>query len=314
MIPATEMIRILSCLSIAVVIGLVNVERVQASSQTTLNLKPEDPLEISDIVVRGVVEKLMPGQFDLSSGTPGTTPSFLPSITARVRLLEVLRGSWSGPNMLIVALHDSDALAKGQEYIICGVWNKNRQTYVTAPHIGIYAKDGGGHWTRRLMPPGSDFQVEADTLTTDEVHARIERGSLRSVTGRSDLIVTGTIIAQQDSVYALDDGRPGRMRRYSLEVGEVLKGQVADGNVEFVVPRPAECMPAWTRYTPKADVGQRWLVFLQAGEWGLYPFAGRNSMLLIDGDELIYNSIVPYPRTRTETIGIIQSEVQREGH
>jgi hypothetical protein len=99
--------------------------------------------------------------------------------------------------------------------------------------------------------------------------------------------------------------------RYKLQVREALKGEIDGGQVEFVIPQVYE--PALgLRATPKIEVGQEWLVFLQASERGLYPFAWRNSLLRIQEDSLIYNSHVTYPWTRSETVRHIRDEVRSE--
>jgi len=211
--------------------------------------------------------------------------------------------------MTVFALHDRAALLRGREYVICGMWDKRKQTFVTAPHIGIYAKDGNDRWTRQLMPARSDFEIEPDTVTNADLRARVENGSLNSVTRRSDVIVRGRVISRQDSTYTVKLLH-GRMKHHKLQVSEVLKGQVTTRQIEFVIAEPAEYMPAWSRYTPPIEVGQEWLVFLKAGDRGLFPFAGRNSLLRIEEDRLIYGSAFDYPQTCSETIRRIRMEVQ----
>jgi hypothetical protein len=303
------------CNCLAVVVALLSMEFAQADQTipALVGIPPEDPLEVSHIVVRGVVESVTTSQFDLSDGSPGTSPAVFESITAQVRVLETLRGGWTGPDITFVALGDPTSLARGGEYIICGLWNQTRRTFVTGPHIGIFTKDGDDRWIEQPRPTGRSGRVhEPVALTSADVLARLRSGSLDGVTRQSDVIVSGTVVSKHDSDYVIGDGRRGTMTHYRVRVEAVIKGHVTTGHVEFVVPQVNEYVPEWYRFTyPNIELGQEWLVFLRTGDRGLYPFAGRNSLLLIDEERLIYDSIVDYPQTRSETVRRIQSEVER---
>lgn len=296
--------------SLTVALAFLNIDVIQASETVPAlaGLRPEDPLQVSHVVVRGVVERATAGQFDISSGEPGTSPAFFECVTVQVRVLELLRGSWSSPDITFVGLGDKAMLVRGKEYIICGLWNNAHRTFVTGPHIGIYARDAGDRWIKERMRSGRSQETDEPlVLTLAEVHSRVEEGSLNTVTRQSDVIVEGKIISTQDIEYVAAYGRHGTMRHYKLKVNEVLKGNVTTGDVVFVIPRLNEYVPSWTRPFPDIDVWQEWLVFLKVGERGLHPFAGKNSLLRIDGDSLIYDSVVQYPQTHSETIRRIQS-------
>jgi hypothetical protein len=78
--------------------------------------------------------------------------------------------------------------------------------------------------------------------------------------------------------------------------------------IEFVVPLTSSAY-ARSRSAPQVKAGEKWLLFLQASDLGLYPFAGRNSFLRIKGDKL-FNNDVEYSRTRREATKAIR-ESQR---
>ncbi len=292
----------------AVVVGIAI--GVSDASQVE-GIYPEDPLQVSDIIVRGVIEDITPIQFDISSGDFGTEPSFIRGSEIRVRVHAVLRGTWHESRISMVVLNDDRSLLKGREYILCGSWAKYARTFVTGTHIGIYANGGRGRWIKRPSPWG--MATEPDTLSTTEVRARLERGSLRYVTRESEVILTGTIISERDSAYAYN-GQNGRTKYYLLQVDAVLKGRVKARYVTVAIPQLREYVPVPIRPTPPVRRGEEWLLFLKREDWGAYPFAGRNSMLLIDGDDLLYNSEVRCPRTRDEAIAYIRYQVRCERH
>jgi hypothetical protein len=276
---------------------------VGVASKTSI--KPEDPLEVSDLVVQGVVQKVEPGRFTYPTHPPDSLR--FDSVKVSMSVQKVLRGNWSAKTITIVVLHDSDAFEVGRDYTVCAYWYPIKNSYVTTPWIGFYGK-GDGHWIRRLAP---DNDVEPDTLSQADVVARIDKGSLRSVTRRADLVVAGKVIAMDDSVYATANGWHGRVMHYTLQVGEVLKGKVDRKQVMFVIPGSPET-PLGRRPTPEIAVGEEWLLFLQSSKLGYYPFAWRNSLLRIENDKLIYNSTVIYPESRSRATQLVRQEAQRE--
>lgn len=301
-------------LAVAAALWFAQLENVRASQVIPAldpALEPEDPLQISDLIVRGVVENVTPSQFDISSGEPGTTSVFVRSSVVRVKVWAVLRGSWNAPKISMVVLFDYDGLVKGREYIFCGSWRKDKRTFVGGPNIGIYANGGRGRWIKRPRP-SAPFPTP-DTLTTRDVRSRLERGSLRYVTRQADVILTGTVVSERDSAY-VKDGQRGRTKCYTVKVGDVLKGRATARYITMAIPQRGEYIPVWIRYTPPVRVDQEWLLFLEREEWGLYPFAGRNSMFLIDGDSLIYNAGVRCPRTRAEAMAQVRYQVRGEKH
>jgi hypothetical protein len=179
--------------------------------------------------------------------------------------------------------------------------------------MGIYASRADKQWERQVVP-GFSPPIEPDVFTETELSRRIENGSLRSVTQQSEVILTGTIVSKADRQYKGDNGRTGMMRTYTVRVAEVLKGGVSGTQAEFVLPWGGEYIPDWVRYTPRVEIGEQWLLFLRRDKHGLYPFSGRNSMLRINGDDLIFNAKLKYPLTRNETMQRVRSEVRHEMH
>lgn len=267
--------------------------------------KPEDPLEVSDLVVQGIVQKAEPGEFSYPT-QPADSLRF-ESVKVTLQVTKILRGSWTSTTIVIVSLHDPEAFVSGKNYIVCAKWYPIKQAFVTAPYMGIYAQDGK-QWVRRTS---KEYQIKPEVLTQADVSARVDKGTLRSLTRRADLVVTGQIVAVEDSVYSLSNGWHGRMRHFSVTVDQVLKGHSSRGQISFVIPRASNTVLGH-QPTPEIAVGERWLLFLRSSDLGFYPFAWRNSLLRIEGDKLIFNSKVTYPESGPQAIARIRQEAQIE--
>jgi hypothetical protein len=266
-------------------------------------MKGQDPLEVSDLIVRGMIEHVEPTKLSVQGSE---SPLAFDGVTARVKVLEVLRGKWSEPEITVTVLHDANALVNGREYVICAFWFKRNQVFVTAPHLGIYDKTSASRWVRYLGPEAQQVSIDPDTLSSGDMDARVARGSLDSLAEQSTLVVSGVVVAVHDSVYAIGEGH-ATIEHCTLAVKRVLKGNASESQVDFVIPKTRE----FTRNhsTPNIEVGQEWLLFLQASKAGLYPFAGSNSFLRVEGDKLFYHD-VEFAHSYSKTARVI-AEMQK---
>jgi hypothetical protein len=139
----------------------------------------------------------------------------------------------------------------------------------------------------------------------------MREASLSGVTDSSHVIARGVIDSVWTSQYPAGEGRVGRMQHWRLRVVEWLKGEATGSSIEFVVPTiEATFVPKWYRDVPRGiGKGTEWLVFLKTGERGFYPFGGPNSLLQIEGQELIYDNKVRYPLNLREATRAIRSAV-----
>jgi hypothetical protein len=275
-----------------------------------------DPLQHSHLIVRGIVTDIR--QERSSFGKWGIVPQGSPQSSVPMQVTKVfvtisdlLKGTWAEDNVAFaLSLQGEDVLfGLDQEFIICGKWQGRSDggVFVTGSHLGVYRKEGFS-WVRRVM----DVAITpAETLTNDQVIQRIRQSSLGNVTHAADVIARGTIIAAWESSYDAGSGLVGAMRHYKLRVADALKGIVSEEYVEFVVPRiDVSYVPKWYRDVPRGiGTQQEWLVFLRRDERGMYPFAGTNSLLKVEGEELIYDMAVKYPDGLRAAVRKVRSEV-----
>ncbi len=270
-----------------------------------------DPLQHSHVIVRGVVLASKSTSRQEAGWTFPGAPSNVTTIQVRVNNL--LKGK-RFENELELAAYGSIAplFEIGGEYIFCAKLRtvNDREALVTGTWIGIYQR-GGERWNRVVL---DDVVERRETLTDDQVRARLKAAQLNDIAQTSDVIARGTIERMWETSYAVDSGKLGRLTHVRLRAIEVLRGSASSDVVEFVIAqvRGAGYVPDWYRITPAGmKEGQMWLVFLRRGDHGLYPFGGPNSLLQLDGDKLIYDNAVEYPNNIKEALAAIREEVGR---
>jgi len=179
--------------------------------------------------------------------------------------------------------------------------------YTTGEGTGMYSKSDTDEWMRVVIDKET---TPAEHLRMTEVRSRIAMASLQSVTTSSDVIVRGAIVGIRRATASSQE----ELTIYTVRVEEQLKGQTPSQKIEFVVPRAnASVVPGWFRWVPEqVNVGEQWLLFLRKSELGLYPFAGPNSMLRVDGTSLLFDLAVPSPSDLPGTVEKIKREVASE--
>jgi hypothetical protein len=275
-----------------------------------------DPLQDSHIAIRGVVTRV--GFEETTLGDWGLVPNGSPQSVVRKEVAkvymtvgEVLRGSWTDREIVFaLSLRGEDALfSQDKEFIVCGKWRKLAKAgiFMTGSHVGIYRQKGQS-WVRCVT--GVDGSP-AETLTSEEVTKRLRNSDVANVTRASDVVARGVIVATWQSEYRTETGQVGALRHYKLRVTQLLKGARQEF-IEFVIPRiDVAYVPKWYRETPQGIAEQQeWLVFLRNGEYGLYPFAGANSLLKVEGDALIYDMAVKYPYDVKAAMLLVREEVK----
>ncbi len=198
-----------------------------------------------------------------------------------------------------------------REYVFCAMSRSvgSRRVFVVSPRLGLYARDGGS-WDRVVLDTALDTR---ETLTDEQLRARLERARLANIARSSDVIARGTVVGKRESNYVLETGETGSLIHFTLKTTEVLKGEVSGEFIEFVVAKVggADFVPNWYRRTPRGITeGQQWLVFLRSGDRGLYPFGGPNSLLRVEGELLIYDNAVEYPDNVKEALGVVRAEAR----
>jgi hypothetical protein len=289
---------------------------VSATSPESLSgIEEYDPLQHAHLVVRGKVlevsvERIHMSDWDMAD--VGMEESMMTVTKVRFAVTSVLRGNLSKHEIDFGANGGfANLFEKGHEYIVCAKWRriKGDGLYMVGPYLGIYRRDDL-NW-RRI---GEEMRSKGgESLTDQQLISRVEAGSMSATALLADVIARGRIIRTWQSDYVGENGLVGELVHYALEVKELLRGEAASGKIEFIVARVSAYTPPWYRVvTRDIGVGEEWYVFLQRGERGLYPFAGPNSLLRVEGDTLIYDNAVVYPMGAKAFDEMIRSEVSHD--
>lgn len=276
------------------------------------------PLEDSHLIVRGqivnvTVERKTLGEWGAveQDDRAALWPIDIASITVLVR--ETLKGTWKFDEITFHTRGKGDLFTEGREMIICARkrMHNGSEIWTAGEHLGLYSRSKGNRWT--LVTTDAALRA-SETLSYEALVGRIRHVDLPNVVAASDIVAKGVIASVEEASYSSSDGRAGKLTRYTLRVEELLKGSSTSGLIEFVVPHiDASYVPSWTRLVPVGiSKGQEWYVFLRMGDLGAYAFAGPNSLLLLDGNRLVFDMTVDYPLPPKEAKRIIISEVSRE--
>ncbi|MDH4039004.1 MAG: hypothetical protein OEV86_16135 [Candidatus Krumholzibacteria bacterium] len=258
---------------------------------------PYDPLLWSPLIVRGFVEEcgtrrvpqseFYPGRPDLGSANP---PGALYAVYfVRVRVVETLRGSVSGPTVELDNTQNNycSLLPLQHEVIVCASFNPVilGGSYATGDQYGFFGRDGnvwipGVRRSQEAPPPAAHYPHYPE-MTDAQLRARIAQVGLPAVTREADLIVTGDVVAAIDG---------DRATQVTLRVADLLKGTAAD-SVAFLTGGGWHYGRPDSRLGPAPKPGERWVAFLKMGTAGYFAFAGCNGLMRVDGERLIYGYV-----------------------
>lgn len=278
----------------------------QASATSPFGATPLcDPLQQSHLIVRGVVvdnrdETMTLGQWGAVPENDQDAGIRIGMSLVRVSVEEVLKGKWTDKEIVFRVRDQPWLLERGKEYVICGLWRQvqNGGFFVTEPGIGFYVKESNG-WTActssRIHP--------GEGMKNEDMVSRIREADVAHVTAAADVVARGTVIKTWDPESSNDPTHDKRATHYELRVIETLKGPSRD-TLDLVVS-PGLCVPRGMA------PGQEWLVFLKSGEGGFFPFAGRNSLLKVESDRLIFDMSVEFPETTDKVRRTVRAEVSQ---
>jgi len=135
-------------------------------------------------------------------------------------------------------------------------------------------------------------------ITSADLAALIRETKPATLARKADVIAVGSVTSTSDSSVAHGDASI-RVEKVRIRAEQVLKGAVGNNEIEFLVSRGFPTPAWWTKTPYELHIGQRWFVFLAQHDDGFfYPLAGHNGLLLVHGQELIYDRSVTYPYSR----------------
>lgn len=270
-----------------------------ANAATGGSFAAEDPLLWAHVIVRGEILDIEDGSTTLEEwGVVSAGETLVVGIeNVRVRVLETLKGA-SMPDTLVVSFRDSlhrphaRPYGIGNEVLLAFYYNAAVDRYQLANYRGLFVREGDD-W---VHPDPSQFRYSVDSrsLKYEEIRLRVESMGIASVTRSADLIVEAILTTVDES---------GDDECWSLTVSKVLKGnyeagqlgfcvRVRGGNRQVQIPRGA---------TP----GGRWLLFLAQAGGRFQPLKGKNGMLMLDGEVVLYDLAVPMPISHSQLVSTI---------
>lgn len=264
--------------------------------------RTSDPLLYGHVVIECTVSELANKEVTLDQLGIGDLPGVTTILKeARVVDLKVLRGVYSG-RAILIDMNALEGIAAekliGKRVVLCGRWKPHLGEFVVASSRSILAWSDSG-W-RRLY----DGQV----LPQTELNRIIDSAQPNAVLKQATVVVSGRITSREEAQVEFASGRSSKVWRVTLEVEGVLKGEATSPHVSFVVIRD-EYTPPWRGQAPsKLLPGETWIAFLAEYEGFLAPVLGKNGLLMVDGERLVYDRTVSYPLSRSALERMVREE------
>jgi hypothetical protein len=292
------MSRVLTLVVVVFLFAPLQVAAISVADSTII--RALDPLLYSHVVVRGCVatitKKFIPLQ-QLGRGEPGDETDIEVVSLAHA---ETLRGVGS-PKSIAVHWHMDTYKLLGKEVIFCGKWRPGLGLYIVGSGVQCLVETEADLWSRY---DGSE------TITTDELQARLRRARPETVARSARIAVIGRVDSVADSVISVE-GHVVTVRKIRLRIEQLLKGQHEGNAIEFVIVLAAGAYaPPWSTATPREfDKGEEWIAFL-AGEPGFYyPSSGMNGLLRVEGDTLLYDRVLPIQDSRSKFLKTVEEAI-----
>lgn len=259
-----------------------------------------DELLYTDLVVKGVVEFLdgerVPVQAYMPSDPrPDVT---IPISVVRLRVLDVLKGSYHKPSLTFVVpggepgspvgLSDmSYDLDVGNQVVLSLVFWKYMKggMYMLRSDLGRWDKSDGD-WVNHAH--------REVTEGPDAIRAALAPAEPERMFAQADVVVAGKVtnshMEEQDGV---------GVDVVTVQVIDAWKGKPGATLTFRAIPRGGMNL-AWWRPVPAIETGTEWVFFLKKYDDWYFPFAGTNGLLRIDGDRLIRASATDYGISKPE--------------
>ncbi len=254
-----------------------------------LSLRTSDPLLYAHVVIQCTVKNLATREVTLDElgvrDMPGVTTLVK---EAGIDEIKVLRGTYQDSSIII----DLNSLMSiepntliGKRVILCANWKPQLGQYVVGSSRSVFVQSGAA-W-RRLYREGTLSQLRLDEL--------LQSVRPDNIATEAEIALVGRVLSAEKSRVELESGGSAKVWTITLQVQESLKGDIPTKEISFIIPR-GDYVPEWRGDDPgKFVAGEPWLVFLVKKDGFLVPMFGKNGLLLVDGDNLLYDRTVRYP-------------------
>jgi len=267
------------------------------------SLRAFDPLLYEHIVVKGRVAKvtrkrILTKKLGYEEYQDSDAEVFIQVVT--LQDANVLRGAELPKDFAFKWQYQTRGLLD-KEVILCASWLSPLQAYIISYGLQCLVESGSGVW--------SSYDG-TETLTTAEVEAALESTRPESVARSADVGVIGHVASVADSTVE-ENGRPIVLRKVRLQIDELLKGQYQRPEIEFAFALVSGMhAPPWMTETPREyKIGETWIAFLTRGPDFYYPCCGKNGVLQVKGDTLLYDRLVPIKYSRGKFLKLVQEAI-----
>lgn len=220
---------------------------------------------------------------------------------AQLSHVVVLKGSQL-PQEVYVGLPVVDAVVS-HRVILCCYWIPGLHMYGSVYPQHAYVKRGD-EWVQLE----DALNAPEISISATDLKVLIAGTQPAHLAADADLVAVGRLESVSDSSIAFGDS-PLRVQKVLLVPDTVFKGE-STSPIEFCIARGAP-FPRWNTKTPyQFEVGETWFVFLKRHEEGFYyPAAGVNGLLLVHGQELLFDRKVHYPYSRLSLTRLVKASL-----
>ncbi|MEJ2719790.1 MAG: hypothetical protein P8181_01435 [bacterium] len=322
--------------SAAIILGAIMLMGLNTRcTASEIQFTPKGSILYGDLVVRGVITDLVPeivSEDNYIQDTPTPEEGF-PITNVDLDVLEVIKGYWPDQRLRAIVLggypdgvpNDSgiivDILGKGYGYSynynvgdeVILVLNYRRAmkggSFVVAQDEGRYIKSGD-EWVN---------QGTKDTTISLEEIRDLARSTLpQNLFEKADVVALGTVedasldTERYSEVSPITNLRRNDIQWITLRVSQLFKGKPEGPTIRFeMVVRGGDNL-SWYRPVPTIREGEEWLCFLKIGPDGLFPFAGVNGLLKMDGDVVWRDNYIKCKYSRSELLNLLPRQGERD--
>jgi hypothetical protein len=266
----------------------------------------DDPVEYGDLVVSGILEDIHVDDYPLGDfgwPNPGNDDSGVALSVLEIAIDDVIRGGAKTDRVKIFG-HAGLArmLSPGERLLICAYFNEkaleNGAYYLRDPRgVFMWSDDT---WTRL---------TNGQRVTPQAVRDQVSNSHAASLVHKADAIVIGRVIDSVVERGVAADGKRLNQVNWTLHIESTLKGDIEEEELVVMSGMDGSVEGKWQVPMPSHfDDGEDWLLFLIRTEIGYFPFAGRNGVLRVRGEDLLYDVGLSFSLKKSELSKLAKME------
>lgn len=278
-------------------------------------------LEYADLVVRGVISDFHTEVAKHQEFVPDTRhpDAPLPVTVLNLQVIDILRGVWDESTLQVIVpggypdgvRNDTGVIVElfGHTYnyaigdeVILTLWYLETMrggSYVVVSDEGRYIRSENGFVNQ------ADKQL---VLSMPDIEEIVSETNIMNIYNNADVVAMGTVVdISRETV-----PRVVEEHKIVLRVDDVWKGADNMETIVFDMIVHGGYSSSKKKPVPKIKKEEQWLVFLKRDDEGLYPLAGANGLLRIEGSTVIRNNRVIEKLSKKEIFDFIVKESSNE--